>query len=348
MSDWQQHPPGAPAPAAPQPGGFGPPQPQSGPTPPASPLAGLEVGELLQTTARIIGGNYGVFFAVALTATLPGTAIGQLFASRLQERVLNFQQSLLTSPGTVPDVTQLFSVVDIGLVCGGGLVNFALMYLAQAVLVYDVVENLAGRKPPMGQAIRTGLSRAPAVLVTAFLLTLVLTASVLPGLVLGILVVAGGAAAGSGAAGLAACCGLPLMLVTMLAPMFYASIAFIVAVPAAVIEDVGPVGALSRSLELTKGHRWRIFLALMALMLVVVVFSCVGGMCSGALSPSIDPTTGAFQAPSALGTMVSFVVQLFTQAIQMMLIAALAAVAYARLRGIRDGVDAQALAKVFA
>lgn len=351
MSDWQQQqPPGAPPAGPPAPGGFGaPPQASWGEPPPAQAPSRLEPGELLQTTARIVGGNFGVFFAVAFVAVLPGLAINQFFTARMQDRMFGFVENVQSAPGMLPDVSQMFSFADIGGLCVGALLSFTLMYLAQAVLVYDVVENLAGRKPPMGQAIATGLSRAPAVLGAAFLLTLVLTASVIPGAVLGVLVMAGGAAAGAGAAALATCCGGALAIVGVLVPVVYASIVFFVTVPAAVLENVGPIGALSRSLELTRGNRGRIFLAFLALGLVVFVLACVSGVCTGAVGAGgIDPATGMPQPPSTLANVVSFVTGLLIQTVQTMAFAALAAVTYARLRGVRDGVDAQALAEVFA
>ncbi len=348
MSDWQQQPPGwqqQPREAEPPQGGFGSPPP---PWDDAAPSR-LDVGDLLRTATRIVAGNFGVFAAVAFAATLPGLAISQYFATRFQNRMFEFQQTVLTDPGTIPDFSQFLSPAHIGGLCLGTLVSFTLMYLAQAVLVYDVIENLAGRRPPIGQAIGVGMARAPAVLVSAFLLTLVLTAAVVPGALLGVLVIAGGMSVGPGAGGLATCCGGPLMLLGMLVPTFYAYLVFFVTVPAAVVEDVSPVGALARSFELTKGQRWRIFLAVMAFMLVIFVSSCIGGACSGALGGGggIDPATGALKAPSTFGMVVGFLAQLVAQTLQTMGIAALAGVTYARIRGVRDGVDAQALAEVF-
>ena len=77
---------------------------------------------------------------------------------------------------------------------------------------------------------------------------------------------------------------------------------------------------------------------------------CVGGMCTG-VGSSMGATSGAVfavQEPSALAIAVNFLIQLVLQSIQTMTIAALAAVVYARLRGIREGVDAETLARVFA
>ena len=155
MSDWQgQPPPGSPgspgtppgSPQAPMPGG------QWGAPNPHQQVGVVRVGDLLQTGARVVGGNLGAFFTVAFLATLPGLALQQFFMMRWQSRMLEWQADMLSSSqlGVVPDMSKLFDGASLGGFCVGGLLQFVLVYLAQAILMYAVVETLAGRKPPMG------------------------------------------------------------------------------------------------------------------------------------------------------------------------------------------------------
>jgi len=138
------------------------------------------------------------------------------------------------------------------------------------------------------------------------------------------------------------------MLIAMIVPFVYLLVVFFLAVPASVAERAGPVEAISRSLTLTKGHRLTIFLTLLCLMLVLFVLSCIGGM-FGAIfgGGGVDLATGLPQAPSTLSQVISFILTLLVGSLQTMLFSSFAAVAYARIRGIRDGVDAGALAEVF-
>ena len=115
MSDWQgQPPPGSPG--GPPQGG---PPPQGQPPTPggqwgapqlAAQAGVVRVGDLLQTGARIVGGNLGAFFTVAFLATLPGLAITQFFTMRWQEKMFAWQADMMQAAqyGGMPDFSQLF------------------------------------------------------------------------------------------------------------------------------------------------------------------------------------------------------------------------------------------------
>lgn len=348
MSDWQgQPPPGSPPPGQgqPTPGG------QWGAPHLAAQAGVVRVGDLLQTGARIVGGNLGAFFTVAFLAILPGNALQHFFLVRWQEGVYEFQADMMSGAriGAVPDFSRIFNMADVGGMCMGSALQFVLTYLAQGILMYAVVETLAGRKPPMGQAISRGLARAPSVLITALLLTLAYSAAMIPGVILGMLIVGGAAAAGGGGAGgVAVCCGMPVMFLAMLVPVVFLWVIFFLAIPSAVAEKAGPVEAISRSLALTKGNRLTIFLLGVCLVLVVLVFWGIGSMFLMVVGGAgVDFTTGLPEPPSTISQIVSFIVGLLVGALWTMLVASLSAVAYARIRGIRDGVDASALAEVF-
>jgi len=56
--------------------------------------------------------------------------------------------------------------------------------------------------------------------------------------------------------------------VVSVVPAFYMGIRYGMAVPAVVLEDLGPARALARSVELTEGHRGRVFLLILCAMVI--------------------------------------------------------------------------------
>lgn len=204
------------------------------------------------------------------------------------------------------------ALFSIGVLLLQGAANF----LAQAMLMYATVEFMAGRKASVGDAFGKGLSHAPVVLAIAFLNTLAIGLGTLLCIIPGIIV---------------AC-------------TLYA------AVPSAVVERLGPIEAMKRSADLTQGHRMTIFMTLLVIGLISFAFTCTFGMVlgGGMLASGDIGDPGSLQNMS-LGVRVANYA--FTYAIQigqLIVQAAVAAVFYARIRGIRDDVDADAIADVFA
>lgn len=308
----------------------------------------VRTGDIVSSASRVVAGNFGTFLVVSLAAVLPGLVISQYFTHRMQQRMMEAQADLLQRnlgyAGNPDDpfgiLRQMFDPSDWIGICGGGFVSFVFTYVAQGILMHATVEHLAGRHAPVGAVISRGLSRAPSVIGVAFLVGLLQFVTVLPGVGIGALLFAAGPAG--------VCCGMGFMFVGILVPMFYVIILTFVAIPAAVTEKTGPVTSIQRSFELTKGHRVTILLALLAFVAVIAVFSCLGGICTaGAGGANVDMATGLPKEPSALSEGINFVMTLITSVFQTMALSALAAVTYVRIRGLKDGVDANALADVF-
>lgn len=127
-------------------------------------------------------------------------------------------------------------------------------------------------------------------------------------------------------------------------PGLLASIWFCVAIPAAVAEGLRARDALQRSTVLTEGHRGAA-LALnvgygLFLMLTIVV----------TIAPGVWLGMSAEEAGEPMGDVAVVGATVVPTAIQALVVAwgsALFTVFYARLRGVKDGVDAEALAQVF-
>lgn len=196
-------------------------------------------------------------------------------------------------------------------VLGLRIVQIIFLNLAQAALMYATVEFLAGRKAGIGESLTGGLSRLHVVLAVAFLYAL--------------------------AVGLGTCaCIIPGIL---LACVLY------VAIPAAVCEKLGPIEAMQRSSDLTSGHRLTIFLVLLLMFVIEVGLTC--GISVGYGDNLFDQD--AYVPPLSAPVRASrYALAFGMQCVLAMFTAAFASVFYARVRGIRDGVDANAIADVFA
>ena len=110
-----------------------------------------------------------------------------------------------------------------------------------------------------------------------------------------------------------------------------------VAVPAAVVERHGVLASLSRSLELTKGSRWKIlviFLLLGSWVLVVALFFGV------ILTSELGSAVGA---GSNLVILAGFIVTVFYT----VLWAVLSAVSYHDLRVVKEGIETKDIAAAF-
>ena len=104
------------------------------------------------------------------------------------------------------------------------LLDSAMQSLADAVICVSVSQELGGRPFSLSQALGVALRRSPALIAVDLLTTICATLAALllivPGLIVGSV--------------------------------------YAVALPACVIERIGPIKAMSRSTFLTKGNRWRI------------------------------------------------------------------------------------------
>jgi hypothetical protein len=122
-------------------------------------------------------------------------------------------------------------------------------------------------------------------------------------------------------------------------PGLWLSVALAVALPASVVEDLGPQGALRRSFDLTRGQRWRIFAFGILTGLIAIGAAFVLGLATLVFGLNInDPANPVAAILSAV-----------EQGLLGVLIAALTGSLYAELVRLNGGgVGAAATAEVFA
>jgi hypothetical protein len=177
-------------------------------------------------------------------------------------------------------------------------------FVLRGAIVYGAVADLNGRRANFGECLSTGLRHVG----WLFLLAVVVTVAEVCGYIL--LVVPG------------------LMMLT----------AWIVAVPAQVVERTGVFGAMQCSADLTRGHRWPIF----GLIVIFVLGSgLVQGLATAATAPLVAASATAGQLVSGV------VIRPVATAVTALVAAVGIASIYFELRSAREGIGPEALAAVF-
>lgn len=270
----------------------------------------LEIGDVLATTFRTIGANAASQLGLAAAVTVPSAAIG--FVLQIAQYQLTqgaFSGARPASPGELAQMG-LFGIASIVV----AILSFMAGVWAQGAITRIAVERVRGKSLGARDALMATLPRYPAMLGASFLFVLAT--------------------------------GLGTLLCVVPGVIAYLWLA--VSLPAAACEEIGPLDALGRSIDLTEGSRLTIFLAML------VVGSAFAALSLCILSPiffsllqsDLDPA--ALQNPLSPTQIVGSACGTVVQLASMVVISVLNAVIYAKLRGLRDEVDAHSVAEVFA
>jgi len=210
-----------------------------------------------------------------------------------------------------PAETVIFMVIALAVAVG-------ICYVAcQAALTYGVVEQLRGRSYSFGQAVSVGLWRIGRMIgigllvFVAFVVFMILfraIGTVLPPILF-----------------------WPAATALILVGLPMATCTFFVLFPVASIEEQGVFGSFTRSRFLTSGYRWPLFGLVLVLFLGSMVLNLLLGYVAGAALPPI------------VATIVDIAAQVWLSALSSVVIA----VAYFRLRYLKEGVDLDQIAGVF-
>jgi hypothetical protein len=177
------------------------------------------------------------------------------------------------------------------------VLGFALTAFCQAVVVYGAFQVMRNRTFRFGESVGKGLARFLPVIATVICMIV----SYMLGAIL------------------------------LVIPAFILMSMFYVSLPACVVEQLGPFKSLSRSVQLTKGHRWKVFGILMVLLIAVAIL----GNLLAALLKIVD-------SPIVL-IVVMFLWNTLARAVE----SVVAVVAYHDLRVAKEGVDIEHIASVF-
>jgi hypothetical protein len=187
----------------------------------------------------------------------------------------------------------------------GGLIAFVIyMVLAailQAALVRATIEDLNGQKPTFGDAVSRGIALLLPIIGLSFLMYL----------------------------------GIGIGFMLLLIPGIYLAIRWSAAVPVLVHEQLGVLGSMKRSSELTKGSRWRIF----GLFIIMVIAIWILQVALGLLALAVTPV---------VGTVIATALVALLSAVTSVILSIAVAVAYVELRYVKEGTDVKELAEIFA
>ena len=191
----------------------------------------------------------------------------------------------------------------------GGLASVITTSILQGTIIYATVQDMNGQRPSIGDSLATGLR--------AFLPLIGLS------ILLGLAIVFG--------------------FVFLVVPGVMMLCAWCVAVPALVADRTGIMGAFSRSAQLTRGNRWRIF---GLLILVWIILLVIGAVLGGVAGVAAVGTSG--MDPTALArNPVLIISNVLSSTLSALLGSAGAAVLYVELRKLREGLGPQWLADIF-
>lgn len=268
-------------------------------TRPASPPPGAPTALGRRFTA---GGVVGRTLEVWWRHLIPFTVMSlAVYAPAVVAPVLAWSWLVPGAPGGGAD-----GILRAGALATGAVVVMLALAVVQAgAVMFGTARSLAGEQARFGEMLAIGVRRGLPVIAAVLLVWL-------------------------------AVLGATLLLVV---PGIVVMVATSVAVPAAVVERRGPLDAFRRSLALTRGARWPLFAAGLALVVIVALLSTLAQAAAGLLMGALAADTSAVPAVlilSQLGNALFSVIP--TVGIS---------VAYHDLRVAKEGVDTGALARVF-
>jgi hypothetical protein len=251
-----------------------------------------------------VGGVIATTFSVWWRHVLAFTALSLVVYAPLVAAFGTFYRDLL-----VPVTARPQEMARLGAALVVAWAVTALLAVIQAgAVTYGTVRHLSGERARFGEMVRVGLRRGLPVVGI--------------GIVLWVAVVVG--------------------LVLLVVPGVMLMVATCVAVPAAVVERPGVVGAIRRSLALTRGRRWPLFAAGLSILILMWVLSAVVQVGVTVLSVTLL-SAGRGPQTAAVLLVASQLGNVLFSALPLVAIA----VAYHDLRAEKEGVDTAALARVF-
>lgn len=235
----------------------------------------------------------------------------------------NFVTFFLLSAVLVGVPTLTIGFVQLGVSVGDGsafltllglafIVNLAAAYVLQGALIHGAVVDFNGKKASFGDCLSTGLKHMLPLIAIAILMWL----------------------------------GIMLGMLLLIVPGVILSLMWIVAIPARVIENVGIFQAFGRSRDLTRNNRWKILGLFVMYMIIATVISMIVMIPAGVFAPAAPPSEAD---PFGLGqTSVAYVLfNVISNVLSAVVSATGVSAIYYELRKSKEGVGAEALAKVF-
>lgn len=263
-------------------------------------LRPLGVGEILDVAIKIYRARFGVMVRSVVVVLAPVFALSALIRISIPAGDSLFQD---TQPGTTPE----FDFDDLWALVAGTLLIALLGYIASQVATGACFKSVSGayldENPDWRESLRFARSKLGSLLWVSFLMVI----------------------------------GLAPAFLALVLPGLYLYVAWSVAAPVVLLEDVRGWSALKRSRQLVKGRFWP---AVAVLILVAVLTGIVQAIFLG-LAAGVVSVTGN-ELASAVADAVG---QTVSSALTTPLSAAVLAVLYFDLRVRKEGFDLELLAR---
>ncbi len=186
-----------------------------------------------------------------------------------------------------------------------GIAGLILEFMGLAVILYGAFQVMRGRDIAMLDMVRHVLSRFWAIIALALLLGIALF--------------------------------LGLMLFVL--PAIVMAARWVVALPACVVEGLGPFASMQRSADLTRGHRWKIFGLFVVALLLLIGATLLIGIPTDWIVNFVPEGIARTVVDNVISTVL---VAMYTAYFNIVLV-----MIYRDLRVAKEGVDTEAIAAVF-
>ena len=244
---------------------------------------------------------------MAHAATSPGFSVGKLLSRSWSIFIGNIGSFLILS-ALVYAPLLIFVVFTLGggssdeIVLGAtgvisGILTFLLSFVVMAVIIQAAFQSLRAQPVSIGTSFAQAWSRILVVIVLAILQALAI------GLGLLVLIIPG----------------------IIIAIMLYVSMA------CCLVERLGPIKAMGRSMELTKGYRWHLFGALIVFAIIMMIVSLVVAGLQFVIGQGL------------IGALLDWILSVAYSAFMSVTVA----VAYHDLRVDKEGIDIEKIAAMF-
>jgi hypothetical protein len=235
----------------------------------------LPLGMVVEAGVRVLRGRVLVLLALSLLIVGPGVLLTSTIELRLTDVMTRLVPVDAEGQPTfaTPDLSQqeIDEVVSAAAWFFGGSALAGLLG-AIAALGFSAVTAaaIAGRRLPFGEALRACLHRALTALGIVLVTSLITVGLIALGVTLAVLSVSlGGGGTSEGGPGVFGA--LVVGVATVLAVVFL-TVRWAMALPVAVLEDLGTRHSLARTWELTADNVWRTFAIVAGTTLVTIVF----------------------------------------------------------------------------
>jgi hypothetical protein len=248
----------------------------------------LGFGEILDGAFTLYRRNLVPFLVTALVPTVVVVLAFYLFGA-------SYFQAILTG-----DTSALLGSVG-GFVVAG-LISFLAYMLLWGALTREVSQAYLGQPATVGDGMRTGMRKLLPILGAAFVIGVLFIVAYIAVLVLFVIIGVIGGASGSPAVAIV----FGLIGGVLAVGAYLGAIGMFFAVlPAIIVEDKGPIEAVSRSFDLARGALGRVVGLMVVTVLItylpiLAVMMVTGGFASFA-DPSSMPTPGQFFTQQLLG-----------------------------------------------